>query len=345
MQYTPIQRIPSNDEIIARFPLSTKAEEQVKRDQEEVKNILSGKDDRLLVIMGPCSAWPFDATLEYAHRLVPLAKELSSKLKIVMRVYIQKPRTTKGWTGPVNQPDPYEKPDIAAGAFYCRELMVNVIEAGLPIADEALFTSNAKGFLELLSWVAIGARSTEDQEHRIFASMVDCAVGMKNPTSGSLEIGVNGIIAAQHQHHTVFEGQQIETLGNPYAHLVLRGGMDRPNYYTEDILLALELLHKNKIKNPAIVVDTSHDNCRLPTGKDPLLQGKVVREVVSQMQLFPEIKAGVKGFMFESFLKTGAQKAESFSPEDIDRGGLSITDPCMGWEETEELLRWLSETV
>ena len=206
MNVTILRKLPPVEKIIKAFPLSKKAEKQIEQDRKEVKEILEGKDPRTLVIVGPCSAWPKEAVLEYAKKLKPLSDKLKKNLKIVMRVYIQKPRTTTGWTGPVNQPNPFKPSHIGEGAKYCREMMVKVVEMGLPIADEAVFTHNAKGFIELLSWVAIGARSTEDQEHRVFASSLDCAVGMKNPTSGSIEIGVNSVVAAQYPHVAVFDG-------------------------------------------------------------------------------------------------------------------------------------------
>ena len=260
-----------------------------------------------------------------------------------MRVYIQKPRTTKGWTGPVNQPHPLEAPDIEAGARYCRKMMVDVIEMGLPIADEALFTHNARGFLEMLSWVAIGARSTEDQEHRIFASAIDCPVGMKNPTSGMVEIGVNSIVAAQYPHTAVFDGHQGETSGNPYAHLILRGGASGPNYHIEHILEAKRAMEKHQVTNPSIIIDASHDNCRIAGEKTLERQIQVVHEVMSNLRDFPELKHIVKGFMIESFLKPGNQKLDPNNPDAVDLGGLSITDPCLGWEQTEKLLMELVE--
>ncbi len=242
----------------------------------------------------------------------------------------------------MNQPDPFAPPDIGEGIRYARSMMVKVIEMGLPIADEAVFTHNAKGFIELLSWVAIGARSTEDQEHRIFASAVECPVGMKNPTSGSLEIGVNSIIAAQHGHTAVFHGAQVETHGNPHAHLVLRGGLDRPNYHVEDIMIAKKYLEKAAVSNPAIVIDASHDNCKIDGVKDPIQQINVAQEVMAALKLYPDLRKLVKGFMFESFLKSGCQKAEKLTAETVDKEGLSITDPCLSWEQTEELLHTIA---
>lgn len=211
MNYTFLKKLPPVEEIIQTFPLSVNALKRILQDRQEVKAILEGRDKRFLMIIGPCSAWPTEAVLEYAERLLKLNERVKHALKLVMRVYIQKPRTTKGWTGPVNQPDVFSIPDIAAGVRYTRDMMVKIIEMGLPIADEALFTHNSKGFAELLSWVAIGARSSEDQEHRIFASALDCAVGMKNPTHGSLAIGVNSIVAAQYQHVAVFDGDEVQT--------------------------------------------------------------------------------------------------------------------------------------
>ena len=235
MAYDIIKKLPSTDDIINKIPLSASGYMAVEDNIRQIQNILKGQDKRLLIVVGPCSAWPSDAVLEYAKRLLEVNEQVKHALKLVMRVYIQKPRTIKGWTGPVNQPNPLQEPDIEAGIFYSRQLMVKVIEMGLPIADESLFTHNARGFQELLSWVAIGARSSEDQEHRIFASSLDCPVGMKNPTHGSLKIAVNGVVAAQHSHTVVFDGYEVKTHGNPYVHLVLRGGNEKPNYSIEYI--------------------------------------------------------------------------------------------------------------
>ena len=336
MGYRIVKKLPTADEIISALPLSDAGYLSIARHRDEIEAILRGDDDRLLMIVGPCSAWPDTAVLEYAKRLVELEKEVGHALKLVMRVYIQKPRTIKGWTGPVNQPDPLASPDIAAGALYCRKLMTQVVEMGLPIADEALFTHNARGFIELLSWVAIGARSSEDQEHRIFASGIDCPVGIKNPTHGSLKIGVNGVVAAQHSHYIVLDGNEVETDGNPYAHLVLRGSNDHPNYDVKYIAEVAEIYKKNKVLNPALVIDVSHDNCMINGAKDHNAQAQIVLDVVDQVSAKPELKKLLKGFMLESFIKAGKQNAETANP--IDLGGLSITDPCLGWDATEKLL-------
>ncbi len=295
-------------------------------------------------MVGPCSAWPKQAVLEYAEKLLALNERVKSALKIVMRVYIQKPRTTKGWTGPVNQPDPLAYPDIEAGVRYTRDMMVKVIEMGLPIADEALFTHNAKGFIELLSWVAIGARSSEDQEHRIFASALDCAVGMKNPTHGSLAIAVNSIIAAQHPHVAVFDGFEVQTHGNLFAHLVLRGDNNGPNYGVDNLAAIKAFMDNNHIQNPAVMIDASHDNCLVNGKKDYSQQSEVIFSVMNSLRERSELRSLVKGFMIESFLQEGNQKIDGKDPSAINMCGLSITDPCLSWEKTEELLLKLAET-
>ncbi len=338
MNFSIIKKLTPLEEIIQSYPLSSSAMKRIIHDRQEVKNIIESKDNRLLMIVGPCSAWPKDAVLDYAHRLVALNEKVKHVIKLVMRVYIQKPRTTKGWTGPVNQPDPCAYPDIEEGIRYVRDMMIKVIDIGLPIADEALFTHNAKGFLELLTWVAIGARSAEDQEHRIFASAIDCAVGMKNPTHGSIEIGVNGVIAAQHPHVAVFDGYEVQTHGNSHAHLVLRGSNNAPNYSVEHLEKVKHYMDINNIINPSVVIDASHDNCLINGKKDQSLQPNIVFDVIDSIKDKPELKKLVKGFMVESFIKEGNQKVDANKPENIDLGGLSITDPCLSWEHTEKFL-------
>ena len=340
-----IKRLPSSEDLIRAVPLSAEGYQRIRRDREEVRAILAGEDPRKLVIVGPCSAWPDEAVLEYARRLKAMEGEILHSLKPVLRVYIQKPRTSRGWTGPVNQPDPFSPPDIEAGMFYSRRMMVQAVEMGLPIADEALFTHNASGFLELLSWVAIGARSSEDQEHRIWASAIDAPVGLKNPTSGCIPIGANSVLAAQSPHTAVFDGYQVETHGNPHAHLVLRGGAKGPNYSLHHLYRARQTMLEKGIENPALLVDASHDNCRIKGGKDPSAQVDVVREVLSNMAIHPEVGGVVRGFLLESFLQRGNQSLDAVTADTVDTEGLSVTDPCLGWDETELVLRDLAERV
>lgn len=343
MAYDVVNKLPSADEIIEKIPLSEAGYKMVADNIRQIEDILAGRDERFIIIVGPCSAWPSPAVLEYAKRLLALNERVRHALKIVMRLYIQKPRTIKGWTGPVNQPDPLKEPNIEQGIIYSRSLMVKVIEMGLPIADESLFTHNARGFQELLSWVAIGARSSEDQEHRIFASSLDCPVGMKNPTHGSLKIGVNGVIAAQHPHTVAFDGYEVRTHGNPYVHLVLRGGNEQPNYSIEHIEEVSKHFVAGKVKNPSIIIDVSHDNCLVNGKKDYKSQPDIIKKVMDSLDERPDLKPLVKGFMLESFIKEGNQNAETSKQLDMD--GLSITDPCLGWESTERLLLDLAKRV
>ncbi|HAT2066627.1 TPA: 3-deoxy-7-phosphoheptulonate synthase [Legionella pneumophila] len=343
MSYSILKKLPPIEKIIQELPLSHPAYLQIAQDRQEVKAILEGRDKRLLMIVGPCSAWPKKAVLEYAERLVQLNSKVKHALKLIMRVYIQKPRTTKGWTGPVNQPDLFSTPDIEAGIKYTRDMMIKVIQMGLPIADEALFTHNAKGFLELLSWVAIGARSSEDQEHRIFASALDCAVGLKNPTHGSLAVGVNSLVASQHPHVAVFDGYEVQTHGNHHAHLVLRGSNQAPNYSVSHLEEVMYYMGMHQIINPSVIIDVSHDNCLVNGKKNHQLQPSIAFNILESIKNRPDLRQLVKGFMVESFIKEGNQKLDSINPDNIDLSGLSVTDPCLSWEKTESFLLELAE--
>jgi 3-deoxy-7-phosphoheptulonate synthase len=325
--------IPRPEYVLDKLPSSPELRERVQKDRQEIFDILEGRDQRKLLIVGPCSAWPDTAVIEYAKQLRAIARRVEDKLKIIMRVYTQKPRTMIGWTGPINQPDPFKPADIEAGILYCRNMMLQIAELGLPVADEAVFTHNEGYFSDLLSWIAIGARSAEDQEHRIYASMVNLPVGMKNPTSGDLEIGVHSVVAAQHPHVFLLHGRQIRTKGNPHAHLVLRGGRTMPNYDVEHLKKACAHLKKHTVSNPSILVDVSHDNCK----RDPLRQPEILLNVVDSMHRDEEIKTLVKGFMLESFLKTGNQDLKA-GVDHLDLTGLSVTDPCIGIEKSEELI-------
>lgn len=345
MNYTRIKKLLTVEEIIQLYPLSDKGHEKIMHDRREIKKIIAGKDERLLMIVGPCSAWPREAVLEYAEQLLEVNEMVKQLLKIVMRVYIQKPRTTKGWTGPVNQPDPYAEPDIDAGIHYVREMMVKVVEMGLPIADECLFTHNARGFSELVSWFAIGARSSEDHEHRIFASAANCAAGMKNPTHGSLTVAVNSVVAAQHPHIAAIDGYEVQTQGNPYAHLVLRGADQTPNYSLSHLEEVKRLMDGHQIKNPAVIIDVSHDNCIINGQKNYRIQPNIIFEVMKYLRSRPDLRILMKGFMVESYLKEGQQKIEMTDAAMIDLNGLSITDPCLGWEQTKTLLLELAKQV
>ena len=347
MGFTIQNTLPTAAEVLEKFPLDEATTQDVKRHQQEIKDIISGKDHRKLMIVGPCSAWRKEAVLEYAQKLKPLADKVEKEIKVVMRVYIQKPRTTVGWLGPINQPDPFAEPDLTAGTYYCREMMVEVAKLGLPIADEALFTHNDSYFVDLISWIAIGARSTEDQEHRIFASMIPHPVGLKNPTSGEIQKGVNSIVAAQYEHVFGFHGNQIKTHGNPHAHLILRGGNGQPNYSTPHLQEAIDCLKKSAVQNPAILVDVSHDNSICPQAKtkDPLKQPAIIKNVLMSMQSDPEIMKYTKGFMVESFLKSGKQGVKADMTIDDLEYGKSITDGCLDWDTTETMILDLAQEL
>ena len=329
-----------------KLPLTQNLHERVEQDRKELFDIIEGKDKRKIVIVGPCSAWPKEAVIEYAKQIKQLQEEVKDTLKIVMRVYTQKPRTTLGWTGPINQPNPFENPDIEAGIQYCRETMLEIISLDLPIADEALFTHGNGYFDDLLSWVAIGARSSEDQEHRIYASMLDEAVGMKNPTSGDIKKAINSVVAAQNSHTFLLNNTQVTTQGNQHAHLILRGGNGEPNISNKELQKASQILQES-VENPSILIDCSHENSVNEEGKkDPLKQGDVLKQTIEDMQNEDILKSTIKGFMIESFLKTGKQSIDNAkSKNDLDLEGLSITDGCLGIEETKELIKEISKKL
>lgn len=346
MSYHIQKTLPTAAEVIRQLPLPDEIAHQVGRDRAEICDILSGKDPRKLLIIGPCSAWPSESVVEYAKALKPIADQVSDQLKVVMRVYLQKPRTKLGWLGALNQPDPYSPPDMETGIMLCREMMLRVLQAGLPVADEAVFTHNDGYFVDLLSWIAIGARSTEDQEHRIFSSMIPHPVGLKNPTSGNIRVAVNSVLVAQHENVFALHGNQVKTSGNPYAHLVLRGGRRESNYHLERLQKATKLLQDNGAKNPAIIIDTSHENSINKDGqKDPLRQPDVAFEVLESLNQDPEVAKVVKGFMVESFIHDGKQNLSDFDDADQLKAGVSVTDGCLGMEKTKDFILELAEKL
>lgn len=339
MNYLTIKKLPTPDELNRRMPLSNRARRLVGENRQAIARIIEGQDARMLVVVGPCSAWPKPAVLQYAERLKALDEHVKDALNIVMRVYVQKPRTTGGWMGPIHQPDPLMPADLEIGAWYAREMMVQIAEMGLPIANEVLFTHHTAAFLEPLSWAVIGARSAEDQEHRMFASALGCPVGLKHPTSGSLSIGVNSVLVAQQPHIAAFDGCEVQTHGNAHAHLVLRGSREGgPNYGVDHLKQVQLLIHHAGICHPAVIVDASHDNALIDGQRRYEQQIEVVRQVMCAMVAHPDLKLLVKGFMLESFLKPGAQRICPQNSVAIDLEGLSITDPCLGWDQTESLL-------
>ena len=337
MSFKKISNLPSAEDIAERYPATP--EHKIAERRTEVANVLEGKDKRLLVITGLCSAFPFDTVREYSDRLARLREEIGEQLCLVLRTYIQKPRTTVGWSGPLNQPNPLGKPNIKKGILQCRAMMCDVAKEH-PLADEMLFTHNRDYFGSLLSYVALGARSAEDMEHRYIASGVDMPVGVKNPTSGDIGVGINGVEAVQASHDFAHHGEHVHSSGNPHAHLILRGGKESSNYGPRSIAIANKGLLERGVQNPAIIVDASHDNSRNGTGKDPLLQEHVLRDVLLGKTTEREEYQFVRGFMIESNIKGGSQK--------IRRGmdpSVSITDPCLSWEDTERILRSIADQL
>jgi len=340
MSFETITPLPSVEDIAERYPITD--EQNITENREAISRVLSGEDSRLLVITGPCSAYPFDTVREYSDRLAALRDEgIREKILLVLRTYIQKPRTTVGWPGPLNQPDPMQGTDIVSGIEQCRSMMCDVGKEH-PIADEMLFTHNKDYFGSALSYTALGARSAEDMEHRYIASGVNMPVGVKNSTSGDIEVGVNGVQAVQAPHEFAHHGDHVRSSGNPNAHLILRGGKDSSNYGPRSIAKAHKMMTEKKrgIVNPSIVVDASHDNSRNGTGKDPLLQEHVVNDVVLGITGDREEYEHVRGFMMESNIASGSQKISTTMDPHI-----SITDPCLGWEDTERILRSMAEKL
>ncbi len=327
--------LPTAESVLERYPILPA--HRVAEHRAAIAAILRGEDRRKIVIIGPCSAWPMDAVREYSDRLAHLKKDVSSEVLPVLRTYIQKPRTTIGWSGPLNQPDPAGDPDLVEGIEQCSRLMYDVGQQH-PLADEMLFTHNDDYFSGRVSYLAIGARSGEDMEHRFVASSKDMPVGVKNTTSGDIQVGVNGVKSVQAPHIFAHHQSQVRSSGNRDAHLILRGGGGHANYDPQSIAHAGKLLSQ-QTKQPALIIDASHDNSVNGHGKDPRLQHIVVASVMEGVRRKFADYDVVKGFMIESFLKQGKQSDKG----PFDRNGLSITDPCLGWEETEELIKRIAE--
>ena len=308
---------------------------------EELKRVIWGEDQRLLLVIGPCSSDNEEAVLEYARRLSKLQEEVKDKIFMVMRVYTAKPRTNgEGYKGLVHQPDTSKLPDLINGIAAVRNLHYRVItETGLTTADEMLYSANFPLVEDLVSYHAIGARSVEDQEHRFVASGIDMPTGMKNPTSGNLTVMFNAIYAAQNQQNFIYRDAEVDTDGNPLAHAILRGasteqGVNEPNYYYDILVKTIKQYERFGLANPFIVIDTNHDN----SGKNYLEQIRIVRQTLLNRAWNEDIRKYVRGFMIESYLEDGRQD----NPEVF---GKSITDPCLGWDKTEELIREIHQTI
>ena len=336
-----IRRLPEPMEMKQEIPLKPEYAELKERRDKELADIMTGKDDRFLLIIGPCSADNETAVLDYCERLAKAADEVKDKLFIVPRVYTNKPRTIgKGYKGMLHQPDPEGKENMMEGIKAIRRMHVRVIEnTGFTCAEEILYPENHRYLSDLLAYGAIGARSVEDQLHRMIASGVGIPVGMKNPTSGDLSVMLNSVIAAQHPHHFIYRGCDVETSGNELAHTILRGGVNKygqtiPNYHYEDLMRLYDLYGKKNLKNPAAIVDVNHSN----SGKQFKEQIRIVSEVLHSRNYNPDLRKLIKGVMIESYLLEGRQDiSDHMTP------GCSITDPCLGWEDTERLIYEIAE--
>lgn len=335
--------LPLPDSLKQEYPLPEELKEIKEKRDREIRDIFTGKSDRFLVIIGPCSADNKDSVCEYVDRLKGLADKVKDKLLIIPRVYTNKPRTTgEGYKGMLHQPDPDKAPDLLAGIIAIRKLHIRVMkETGLSSADEMLYPENRSYLDDVLSYEAIGARSVENQQHRLTASGMDIPVGMKNPTSGDLSVMLNSVIAAQLPHRFIYRGCDVKTSGNPLAHTILRGGVDKygktiPNYHYEDLVRLQEMYAKQELKNPAVIIDTNHAN----SGKQYKEQPRIVSEVLHSRNYNPDLKKLVKGVMVESYLVPGRQDIGEHHVY-----GQSITDPCLGWEETARLIEMIAEKV
>lgn len=329
------RKLPEPREVMEMYPVTEEMRAQKAKNDEEIHRIFTGQSDKLALIIGPCSADREDAVLEYMSRLRKVQDKVAEKIVIIPRIYTNKPRTTGvGYKGMLHQSDPHESPDMLRGLMAIRRLHIKALsETGFSSADEMLYPENHRYLGDVLSYVAIGARSVENQQHRLTASGLDLPVGMKNPTSGDLSVMVNAIKAAQIGHVFSYGGFEVKSHGNPLTHAVLRGwvnshGQSFPNYHYEDLSRLCRIYAESGLEDPAVVVDTNHSN----SGKQWLEQIRISKEILHSTRHSPEICKLVKGLMIESYLEDGCQKVE----EGVY--GKSITDPCLGWEKTERLI-------
>ncbi|MBQ9777670.1 MAG: 3-deoxy-7-phosphoheptulonate synthase [Clostridia bacterium] len=337
-----ICKLPIPKDTKERYPVTPEALAQKAKRDEEIQKIFTGESDKLVLVIGPCSADAEEPVMEYIYRLARVQEQVKDRLVIIPRIYTNKPHTTgDGYKGMLHQPDPTGKPDLYHGILAIRELHARALtETGLSTADEMLYPANHRYLSDLLSYVAVGARSSENQEHRLVSSGLDVPVGLKNPTAGDLSVMMNSITAAQHPHAFIYRGWAVETAGNKLSHAILRGYVNRhgqslPNYHYEDLVGLCELYKKSGLANPAVVVDTNHANSGKRYGEQP----RICKEVLHSCRHNAEIKQLVKGFMIESYLVDGACKIGS------GEFGQSITDPCLGWQKTEKLILEIADLL
>ena len=336
------RKLPIPKDIKEEYPVTPEMEVVKKKRDDDIKSIFEGKSDKFILIIGPCSADNQESVLEYISRLRRIEDEVSDKILIIPRIYTNKPRTTgEGYKGMLHQPNPDEKPDMLKGIVAIREMHRNALkDYGFTCADEMLYPENYRYLSDLLSYVAVGARSAENQQHRLTASGIEVPVGMKNPTSGDLSVMMNSIKASHSSHTFIYRGWEVKSEGNPLTHAILRGyvdftGKNISNYHFENLIELHELYNKSGLENPAVIVDTNHAN----SSKKYLEQIRISKEIVSNCNQNSDIKKLVKGLMIESYLEDGAQCVGEHV------FGKSITDPCLGWEKTERLIYDLADML
>ena len=341
MSFSFIKQLPTPDEVKEQIPVPEKLKKAKAIRDTMIQDIFTGKSDKFLVIVGPCSADNEESVCEYTNRLARLQEKVKERVVLVPRIYTNKPRTTgEGYKGMLHQPDPEAKPDVLAGILAIRRMHLrSLAETGLTSADEMLYPDNWHYLSDLLSYVAIGARSVENQEHRLMVSGLDIPAGMKNPTSGDFSVMINSVIAAQAGHDFISRGWEVATEGNPLTHTILRGAVSKhgntiPNYHYEDLQRLLDMYREKDLANPAAIIDANHSN----SGNKFKEQIRIVKEVLHSRLVSPDIRNLVKGVMIESYLVEGSQK---IGPDHVY--GKSITDPCLGWEDTEKLIYTIAE--
>lgn len=340
MSFQFVRELPTPAVVKEMYPVPAELAELKKERDRMISDVILGKDDRFLVIIGPCSADREDAVCDYVSRLTAIQENVKDRVILIPRIYTNKPRTTgEGYKGIVSQPNPEEAPNMLNGLLAMRKMHIRAMkESGLTAADEMLYCENWSFVDDLLSYVAIGARSVEDQLHRLTASGFDVASGMKNPTSGDFSVMLNSVYAAQHPHHFIYRNYEVDTNGNPLTHVILRGAVSKhgntvQNYHYEDIMRLLERYDNMQLKNPAAIIDANHAN----SNKLFKEQIRIVKEVMHNRIVSPQIRSLVKGVMVESYLEEGAQHIGDHIY------GKSITDPCLGWEDSEKLIYTIAE--
>ncbi len=342
MGVTYVKEVMSPQELLSAYPLPEAHKALKEKRDAEIAAVFTGKSDKFLVIIGPCSADNEDSVCDYINRLAKVQEKVADKIIIIPRIYTNKPRTTgEGYKGIVHQPDPEKAPDLLEGLIAMRKMHLRAIaETHLFAADEMLYPENWPYVSDILSYVAVGARSVENQQHRLTVSGIDIPCGMKNPTSGTLSIMLNSCIAAQGGHTFMYRGWEVKTDGNPLTHTILRGAVNKhdqslPNYHYEDIRLLLDMYHRLNLKNPACIIDANHAN----SNKCYYEQPRIISEVLHSRTVSEDIRHLVKGVMVESYIEPGSQKVGDHIY------GKSITDPCLGWEESEKLIDTIAERL